>query len=162
MKKAPQLNQLYLGIGVSLWGTEYDLPLLKEKELSAIRKCGLYTMVDFVQVEFRTEPALTKVMSLTLEGVKYYTQNKLSKDFKQMWKPLSKKDVLSLFEKEYNTAFQKEQREISGKLDGQLTEKVLDKYMNMDTDLFDSDDLNDIIDRIDNEKPKNKKQKSKS
>lgn len=60
----------------------------------------------------------------------------------------TKKQLLAAFEKEYRAAFQKEQREMSGKLDGQLTEKVTNKYMEMDTDLFDSDDLNNIIDKI--------------
>lgn len=60
----------------------------------------------------------------------------------------TKFNLLNAFENEYKEAFRKQMHEASGKFGTELTEEVIDKYMDMDTDLFDSDDLNEIIDRV--------------
>lgn len=75
----------------------------------------------------------------------------------------SKKQLLAKFEQEFKAAFDK----AKGKVDAPGVQKVLDKYMDMDTEAFDSDDLNAIIDKYDKGgesggKPNNKKDKSHS
>lgn len=64
---------------------------------------------------------------------------------------VGKLNLLNAFENEYKAAFKKEQKLADGKEDGELTSAVINKYMDMKTDLFDADDLNEIIDRVEGE-----------
>jgi len=56
----------------------------------------------------------------------------------------TKESLLTDFEREYSEALQKD----FGTDDTVYSDIVIDKYMNMDTELFDSDDLNEIIDKV--------------
>lgn len=59
-----------------------------------------------------------------------------------------KQALLDAFRDEYRQAYEKSTQDELGILDDTLTQVVITKYMDLDTDLFDSDHLNDIIDEI--------------
>lgn len=61
---------------------------------------------------------------------------------------MSKKALLTQFRKEYNEACTKDVAEG----DCHHTDAVVDKFMNMETEEFDADDLNEIIDDVQDER----------
>lgn len=60
----------------------------------------------------------------------------------------TKKQLLKQFSKEYSTALKLEIDLFPNIQDTPSCEAVLDKYMNMNVELFDADDLNEIVDQI--------------
>jgi hypothetical protein len=61
-----------------------------------------------------------------------------------------KKRLLSMFEKEYRRSIEIENY-FSTVPAGENREAIIDKYMEMDTDEFDADDLNEIMDKVEEE-----------
>lgn len=58
--------------------------------------------------------------------------------------------ILNAFENEYREATKHYQGDNID--DCESGTKVIDKYMNMDTDLFDADDLDEIVDKVDEQR----------
>lgn len=93
---------------------------------------------------------------LKLHTMKTDPKKALNKYFKADLEP-TKFNLLNMFENELKAAVNKDKFSLLDKQGrpNEFTKNVqlvVDKYMNMDTDLFDSDDLNQIIDSIENEK----------
>lgn len=98
----------------------------------------LQEFLQFVKKEGYGEPE--EEVDLDIDPVSY----------KNSWKAPTKQSVLAEFKQEYQTAVAPYQGDNID--DYEPGQKVLDKYMNMDTDLFDASDLEEIVDQVDEER----------